>query len=69
MIRDDIIGVEMFDEAYRLDSNRLPPVYIKQVSRKTAFAASLHNIKMNKCLRCHRMVGILCIDSEYNIII
>ncbi|CAG5121859.1 unnamed protein product, partial [Candidula unifasciata] len=30
LIKEKIIGVEAFDDVYRLDSNQVPPVYIKQ---------------------------------------
>ncbi|GFO38191.1 NACHT domain- and WD repeat-containing protein 1-like [Plakobranchus ocellatus] len=33
LVRENIIGVEAFDDVYRLDSNRIPPVYIKQSIR------------------------------------
>ncbi|KAK7004496.1 NACHT domain- and WD repeat-containing protein 1 [Biomphalaria glabrata] len=30
LIKENVIGVEALDDVYRLDSNRVPPVYIKQ---------------------------------------
>ncbi|RUS74491.1 hypothetical protein EGW08_017742 [Elysia chlorotica] len=30
LVREHILGVDAFDEVYRLDSNRAPPVYVKQ---------------------------------------
>ncbi|GFR60479.1 NACHT domain- and WD repeat-containing protein 1-like [Elysia marginata] len=33
LVRENIPGVDAFDEVYRLDSNRAPPVYIKQTIR------------------------------------